>query len=212
VVRTTRRILTDLGRKLNLVLGPARPGGRDLPGAYAMTDSDRGVSPAELLAGLPQGGALILRHRDTGALAAMAAEIMAPARRQGVLVLVAGDARLALRLGADGVHLPEALLRRRPGLARFRPKPGWVATASAHGATALRRARTAGADAVLLSPVLATPSHPAARPLGRLRFARLCRAAGVAVVALGGIDPGTILRLKGSGLAGVAGIGLFSTR
>ncbi len=182
-----------------------------------MTDTERGAEPEALLAGLPKatpgrklGGILILRHRDGEMLGRMARRWVRVAHGLGIKVLVAGDAALALRSGADGVHLPEALLRRRPGLARTRPRPGWVVTASAHGPAALMLAERAGVDAVLLSPVMATPSHPAAAPIGPLRFTLLCRRVRTAVFALGGIDISNLRRLKGSGCGGVAGIGLFT--
>lgn len=210
MVQTLRRNLTDLERELNLALAPAlahRAGA--VPRAIAMSDTARGVAPERLLRGLPAGGALILRHRDAAALAALARRLVPVARRLKRRLLISGDAVLAGRVGADGVHLPEALLRRRPALARARPRPGWIVTASAHGPMALRLADQAGVDAVLLSPVWATESHPARPPLGVLRFAALCRAVRVPVLALGGVDRAGLRRLKRSGLRGVAGIGLF---
>ena len=43
------------------------------------------------------------------------------------------------------------------------------------------------ADALVLSPVFATRSHPGAPPLGPLRFRLLARQARVPVIALGGM-------------------------
>jgi thiamine-phosphate pyrophosphorylase len=209
VVRTARGNLTDLERKLNLVLGPRGTGNHALPRAFAMTDNARAPAPETLLAGLPAGGAVILRHPDPAELRRMAERTVPLAHRLGAKVLVSGDTRTALAAGADGVHLPEALLARRPALGRLRPKPGWIVTAAAHGKRALRLAEAAGVDAVLLSPVLKTKSHPDAPALGALRFAALCRGCRLPVVALGGIKRGDVRRLRHSGLAGVAGIGLF---
>ncbi len=99
------------------------------------------------------------------------------ARRQ--VLVVAGDARLAAAMGA-GEHLRRG---RRAGHRPRRP----LLTASAHTAAELRRARRAGCDAVFLSPVFATASHPGARPLGATRWAALARGAGLPVLALGGV-------------------------
>jgi len=212
MVQATFRNLTDLEHNLNLAIGPAAVGAerRRLPRAIAMTDANRDVSAADLIAGLPRGGAIILRHPDRDGLAALARDVVPLAHRLGQRVLIAGAPGLARALGADGVHLPEALLRRHPAWARQRRQAGWIVTAAAHGGRALRRAAAAGVDAVLLSPVLPTASHPERAALGVLRFAALCRSAPVGIFALGGIGLGELRRLKGSGCAGVAGIGLFS--
>jgi thiamine-phosphate pyrophosphorylase len=71
------------------------------------------------------------------------------------------------------------------------------------------RARTAGAKALLLSPVLPTQSHPGAKGLGILAFRRLVRRCPLPVYALGGVNAQTIGLLTGSGAAGAAGIGGF---
>ena len=199
--------LADLERRLNLLLGPAAGGA--LPRAIAMTDVDRAPDPARLLRGLPGGGMLILRDRNPDRLAEAARAWVPAAHRAGHKVLIAGDARLALATGADGVHLAEAELRRRPHVNWVRLKPGWIVTASAHGAGAVGVAAGAGADAALLSPVFPTESHPDAPALGALRFAALAGPTPIAVFALGGVTRAMLRRLRGAGCAGIAGIGLF---
>ena len=111
--------------------------------------------------------------------------------------------------GADGIHLPEGMARRGPPAwaAGVRRRPGFLVTAAAHSPSAIRRAYRTGADAVVLSPVFPTASHPGAPCLGPLRFARWCRQSPLPVYALGGVNSRTAGRLAGSGLAGIAGIG-----
>lgn len=187
---------------------------RDMPrfpvGVIALvTDDERLPAPASAAAMLPAGSLVIARSRDDGRLKELATTLRPVCRQRGLVLLVSGDARLAHALGADGVHLPEAALKIRPR----RPwpeRPGWLVTAAAHDSTAIRRAERAGVDAVLVSPVFATASHPAVRPLGPLRFAALCRATKLPALALGGIDTETARRLRQSGAAGIAGIG-FAT-
>lgn len=201
--------LADLERSLNLLLGPAASAGHGLPRALAMTDTDRAPDPAGLLRGLPRGGALILRDKNPTRLAEAARRWVPMAKRAGHKVLIAGNPRLALAAGAGGVHLSEAELRRRPETNWVRLRPDWIVTASAHGAGALERAARAGADAVLLSPVFPTQSHPDAAALGVRRFAALARARPIAVYALGGVNHSNMRRLRGTACAGIAGIGLF---
>jgi thiamine-phosphate pyrophosphorylase len=122
---------------------------------------------------------------------------------------------LAERIGADGVHFSEATFRhrvcgKRPGAKRRH----YIITAAAHSYPALLRAARLGADAVLLSPVFATASHPGARPLGAVRFAacarKLRRASAVPIIALGGIRASNAQRVAGAGAAGFAAIGALS--
>ena len=188
------RTLAELARRLKV------PG---LPPLILMTDSRRLPDPVAAAAGLPRGSAVIARHRDGPALEALARALIGPCRRRGVRLLVSGDGRLAWSVGADGLHLPEALARLGP----IRRRSGWLVTAAAHSPAALARAADAGADAALLSPVYATASHPVRPPLGPLLFAAWCRESPLPVYALGGIGAGTARRLMVTNLAGFAGIG-----
>ena len=131
------------------------------------------------------------------------------ARRRGLVFLVGADARLAVRLRADGVHLPQRAADRAGTIAALRRR--FLVTAAAHGLPAALRARRAGADALVVSPVFASVSASAARPLGVPRFTTLIRRAGAPAYALGGVNAKTVRRLKGSGAVGLAAIeGLMS--
>jgi thiamine-phosphate pyrophosphorylase len=102
------------------------------------------------------------------------------ARRNGHLILLAGDPATARAWGADGVYgLPSP---KRCGLLHF---------ATAHSLREIARANRARADAVLLSPVFPTRSHPGARALGPLRFRMLAAHAEMPVIALGGMNAHT---------------------
>ncbi|HKJ74407.1 MAG TPA: thiamine phosphate synthase, partial [Alphaproteobacteria bacterium] len=184
-----------------------RRNGRPLPPLIMMTDAARLGDPLETLDALPRGSLVILRDYDHPQRARLAARLARACRRRGLLLSVAGSGRLAARIRADGLHLPEGLARRA---AAWRSRKEWLITTAAHSLPAIRRAETFGADAVLLSPVFPTASHPGGDVLGVLRFARLVREARLPVYALGGISPGSARRLNGSGAAGLAGIGVFT--
>lgn len=168
--------------------------------------ADVGSNPLPAMARLPRGSLVLFRHYGAADRAERAHRLAAFCRARGLRFLVAGDGALAMAVGADGLHLPEWLARGpvSRGWAWRRRKPGWLLTASAHSETALARAAAFGADAVLLAPLFPTPSHPGAKTLGVLRFARFAHNAAVPVYGLGGIGPATIRRLRGSGAAGVA--------
>ncbi len=211
--------VTDMRRRLNfspvnLSLGAKHRGGTFLypglyPGLILMTDEERLADPVPVLATLPRGSAVILRHYGVPGRDELAARLVAASKRRGVLVLVAADARLAAEIGADGLHLPEAMAARGPGVWREWRKPGWLVTAAAHSPAALHRAKAAGADAALLSPVFPTESHPETAALGVLRFAAWCRKSPLPVYALGGVAAANVRRLKGCGAQGLAGISGF---
>ncbi len=149
-----------------------------------------------------------LRAHSLGAdaLRALAEEALARCRRHGARLLINGPARLALEVGADGVHLGARALR---SLAT-RPLPSvsegfWVA-ASCHDARELEQAARVGVDFAVLSPVCATPSHPGTRPLGWDTFAALIERAPFPVYALGGVGPDDIGTAQRCGAQGIAAI------
>ncbi|MEE9300470.1 MAG: thiamine phosphate synthase [Alphaproteobacteria bacterium] len=194
------RTLAELAKALNLRSGD----GRRLPPLILMTDARRLPDPLAAAMTLPRGSAVILRDYDSPARAALARRLARLCRRRGLKLLIAADWALALAVGAQGVHLPEGLAHRARAVRR---NPRWLITASAHSRAALVEAARAGADAAILAPVFATPSHPGRRPLGAMRFARLRREAPLPVYALGGVSAAGARRLKETGAVGIAAIG-----
>ena len=170
------------------------------PALILVVDRARLADPLGAARRLPAGAAVLLRDYGAADRAPFARALAALCRRRRLRFLIGGDWRLAARLGA-GLHMPEALARRRRG-------HGWR-TAAAHGRAGLCRAARAGAGAALLSPVFPTASHPGAAALGPVRFAGLVRAAGLPVYALGGLDAARTRRLAGTGARGIAAIGAF---
>ena len=194
-----REKLARAARALN-----AEGGWHDLPALILMTDQARLPDPVAAARSLPRRSAVILRHTDAPTRAALGRALADVARERGLLLLVAGDARLAGDIGAHGLHLPEARAREA---AHWRAlKPSWLITAAAHSERGLTVARCAGADAAVLAPVFATPSHPERAPLGLLRVRLMAARAGLPVYALGGINARTIARLRCANLAGIAAI------
>jgi thiamine-phosphate pyrophosphorylase len=179
---------------------------RSLPRLILMTDNVRLPDPTIAIHRLPAGSAVVLREQDGARRAALANRVQPLCRRRSVRLLIVNDWRLALAI-ADGVHLPETSVRRASRRWQWGRSPGWIVTAAAHSPAAIRRAAKLGVDAVLLSPVFATKSHPGARTIGPLRFTRWVRGSPIPVYALGGIDARRAQRLRNSGAAGFAAIG-----
>jgi thiamine monophosphate synthase len=168
---------------------------------FYCTDLARVCHPGKVIEKLPSGSVVICRDYDHAERETYARHLRALTCKNGQFLLVAGDVALARRVGADGVHLPEYMLRARPVLSGFR-----LITAACHSVQALRRAERLGVDFALVSPVFSTRSHVDARPLGLHRLSRHISGTRVPCVALGGVNVKTARKLRPLRLAGVAAI------
>lgn len=117
------------------------------------------------------------------ALGELALRMLPLMRRHNALLMLNADIELAGEVSADGVQLTAAQLKEL----KERPNVRWCA-ASCHNAEELRRAEALGCDFALLSPVLATQSHPGARHLGWENFEEAAAGASIPVYALGGLS------------------------
>ncbi len=178
-----------------------------LPRLILMTDNVRLPDPAIAIRRLPRGSAVIVRERNCEARADLARRIKPLCRCRGVRFLIANNWRLARAIRADGLHLSEVSVRRASRRWMSGRRPGWIVTSAAHSPRAVRLAAALGVDAVLLSPVFTTRSHPGAPTIGPLRFARWVGDSPLPVYALGGVDVPGARRLRHSGAAGFAVIG-----
>ena len=122
---------------------------------------------------------------------------------RGARVLLNGPAELVRELGADGLQLSSAALRR----CTVRPLPeGYWLCASCHDAAELAHAVALGADCALLSPVQATASHPGVAPLGWAAFQALTDPCPLPVYALGGLGVEDLETAWHHGAQGIAAI------
>jgi thiamine-phosphate pyrophosphorylase len=183
--------------------------GRGLPALILMTDEARVPDPVAAARDLPKGAAIIVRHTDAARRRVMAEALMAIARARGLLVLIAGDAALARRIGAHGLHLPEI---RASEAAHWKAlRPTWLITVAAHSERALYAGAAARADAALLAPLFPTASHRERAAMGPARFRMLVGRGRLPVYALGGVNGANAAALNDSRACGLAAIdGLLS--
>jgi thiamine-phosphate pyrophosphorylase len=148
-----------------------------------------------------------LREKDLGgcALLELARSVVAAIGGTTARVLVNGRPDVALLSGAHGVHLPAEGL---PVAAVRLAFPSLLVGASCHSEAEARAAAAAGASLVLFGPVWRTPGKEE-RAQGIEAVARVARAAGVDVYAIGGIDPERAARAVEAGARGVAAIRPF---
>ncbi len=180
-----------------------RPIGK--PTRVLVTDAKKLPDPIAAIKRLARGSAVIFRDYEIQNRERLGRDLKRACHKRGVWFLVAADARLARRIRADGLHLPEWMIRHGNGRWRLWRQRNWIVTAAAHSPAALAAAARAGVDAAVLSPVFPTTSHPGAPSLGVLRFTAWSQKAGLCVYALGGMTPKNARRVKSFGFAATDG-------
>ncbi len=154
---------------------------QSFPNIWLLSDERNDAVLEQALTRLPRGSGFIYRHYhlpDAERVARYyALERLARARNH--VIVLADSALTALEWGADGIYgSPLSLYPRRDLLM----------LATAHNMREIARANRVGADALLLSPVFSTHSHPGALSLGPIRFRMLAQYARIPVIALGGMN------------------------
>ena len=153
-----------------------------------------------------KGGVTLVQLREKGldraAFRSEALEIQTLCRRYGVPLILNDDVDLALEIGADGVHVGQDDLE--CGQARAKLGPDRIIGVSAHTVEEALRAQAAGADYLGAGAVFPTGTKGDASGLPLSTLRDICAAVDIPVVAIGGIGPGNIGKLRGAGVAGVA--------
>jgi thiamine-phosphate pyrophosphorylase len=155
-----------------------------------MTDERMGEGLWRALDRLPRGAGVVFRHYglEASARLALMRKVSRTARKRRLTLVIAGESH---GLDSAGAHN-----RRGTGLR----------TASAHSRREAIAAMRAGAEAVFVSPVFATRSHPGARAMGPIRFALMVKGLTIPVIALGGMTAKRARRLQWLGASGWAAI------
>ena len=176
-----------------------------LPTLYAISNSAE-LGEEEFLrrleAAFSNGLRLVqLREKNysRAALRELALKMLPLIRQHGARLIINADIELAQQIAADGVQLTGAQLAEL----QQRPDVDWCG-ASCHGAEELRSAEQLGCDFALLSPVLATQSHPGAPHLGWENFAAIAAGSAIPVYALGGLTHADMQAAWQHGAHGIA--------
>ena len=175
-------------------------------GVYVITSS--GLSPGRdhVAVGMAavRGGAGTVQLRapelDDDALLVLARSLAKGCAPRGVLLLVNDRLDVALRSGADGVHLGQD---DDPGGARERLGPDRVLGVSVATPHEARQAELDGADYLGVT-VWESPSKPAARAQGLDGLHAISVATALPVVGVGGIDASNAGEVIAAGAAGIA--------
>jgi thiamine-phosphate pyrophosphorylase len=153
------------------------------------------------------------KRLSAGGLALVARRMIAAMGTRSRL-LINGRVDVAAAAGAAGVHLTAS-----PGeltVAQVRQVfPAAIVSVSCHTVAEASRAAAAGANLILFGPVFEkrVAERIVGAGLGLERLHRACAAAaGVPILALGGVTQATAAECLAAGAAGIAGIRLFSPR
>ena len=133
---------------------------------------------------------------------AEAEQFTALCRRKGVVSIINDRVDIALKSGADGVHVGQADLE--AGSARDLLGPDKILGVSAHSVEEALRAQAAGADYLGVGAAFATGTKADAKPISRQTIRSITAAVDFPVGAIGGITRDNILELKNCGLDGAA--------
>lgn len=185
-------------------------------GLYAITQTDHKTIDtilAEVAAAI-RGGAAVVQYRDKNPIdaALLARELVKLCHGQDVPLIINDDIELAIRTGADGVHLG----KEDGHLAEARQRLGTDAIIGVSCYDSVERAIEAereGATYVAFGRFFPSSSKPLAAPARIDTLGQAKRMLHIPVVAIGGILPGNgaPLREAGADLLAVIG-GIFDHR
>ncbi len=162
-----------------------------VPRQWLMTDERMGDALWRALRRLPPGSGVVFRHYATppAERRTLGLAIRRIAHARGLVLVSAGAMP-----GIDGRH------------GGRRPNASALLTRAVHDRREAQAAAIAKADAVFVSPVYPTRSHPGAAAIGPAKARRIGRTAGAPIIALGGVTPTRWRKLRLIGFYGWAAI------
>ena len=173
-----------------------------IPEIIFITDSAK-FDPIPTCRKLPKNSIVILRDYDLEPIKRLelAKTLKKICQRRKLLFLVGKTPELAIKVKANGMHLPEFMIGQLPKIRQN--QPNWLVTAASHSHKSSYKAQKLGADAVLISPVYKTNSHPNTKPLG-IHKAKKLQATHIFNYALGGCKLRHLNQLKSVNFQGIA--------
>ena len=153
-----------------------------------------------------KGGATMIQIRekdlDENAFLKEAEQIQSLCAKYCVPFIVNDNVELAVKIGADGVHVGQSDMAAKDVRALIGKDK--ILGVSAQTVKQAIEAQKCGADYLGTGAVFPTGSKDDAQVLGVQTLKEICSAVNIPVVAIGGISKDNILELKKSGIAGVS--------
>lgn len=187
----------------------------DMLRLYAVTDRGwlKGRTLCEQVEEALEGGATLVQLRekelDFDSFLAEAVQLAKLCHRHGVPLLINDSVEIAMKSGADGVHVGQDDMEAKA--ARSLLGPDMIVGVTAKTVDQALRAQEAGADYLGSGAVFGSSTKLNARPMTIETLNSICGAVEIPVVAIGGINSGNILGLTGAAISGVAVVsGIFA--
>lgn len=175
---------------------------------YAITDRgslDKNVFFEKIEEAL-QGGVTILQLRekelDEDSFTDEAIEVKALCRKYGVPLIINDNVDVALKSGADGVHvgiedMPIDEIRRKA-------PDSFIIGATCKTVEQAQSAERLGADYMGVGAVFPSPTKKNAVRITREQLKEICSSVSIPAVAIGGITLENVGELQGGGMSGIA--------
>lgn len=153
-----------------------------------------------------KGGATMIQIRekdlDENTFLKEAEQIQSLCAKYCVPFIVNDNVELAVKIGADGVHVGQSDMAAKDVRALIGKDK--ILGVSAQTVKQALEAQKCGADYLGTGAIFPTGSKDDAQVLGVQTLKEICSAVNIPVVAIGGISKDNILELKKSGIAGVS--------
>ncbi len=153
-----------------------------------------------------KGGATCVQLRekelDEAAFLEEAVEMKKLCSKYGVPFIINDNVQIALKCGADGVHVGQSDMA--AGNVRKAVGDKMIVGVSAQTVEQALAAQAAGADYLGVGAVFPTSTKSDAREVSRQTLKDICAAVDIPVTAIGGIHKGNMAELSGTGVDGVA--------
>lgn len=188
---------------------------REMLRLYAVTDRSwlRGRTLPEQVEDALRGGVTMVQLRekelDEASFLQEAIQMVQLCHCYGVPLLINDNIEVALRSGADGVHVGQSDTDAR--IARQLLGPEKIIGVTAKTVEQALLAQEAGADYIGSGAVFGTSTKMDARPMSTETLRNICDSVDIPVVAIGGIHRGNLPELTRTGIAGAAVVsGIFA--
>ncbi len=153
-----------------------------------------------------KGGATCVQLRekelDEAAFLEEAVEMKKLCAKYGVPFIINDNVQIAMRCGADGVHVGQSDMA--AGNVRRAVGDKMIVGVSAQTVEQALAAQAAGADYLGVGAVFPTSTKSDASEVSRQTLKDICAAVDIPVTAIGGINKGNMAELSGTGVDGVA--------
>lgn len=176
---------------------------------YAVTDRSwlkENQTLADAVEQAVLGGATIIQLRekneDFKEQLSLALELKKVCEKYNVPLIINDSVELALKSGADGVHLGQDdgdIQKARKILG-----DNAIIGATAHNVNEAANACSSGADYLGCGAVFGSSTKSNTVPLSLEELKKICETVSIPVAAIGGINKDNILNLRGTGISGAA--------